>query len=85
MVFNWESVGGQTFSLSRTGSTEVLPLVSGAASIGTVIAAIDASQTATQVGDIHNFNGRLAENPLLTEPAGGFETSGRYDVNIERT
>ena len=85
VVFNWESVGGQTFSLSRTGSTEVLPLVSGAASIGTVIAAIDASQTATQVGDIHNFNGRLAENPLLTEPAGGFETSGRYDVNIERT
>ena len=84
-INNWEQVGTGTFALSRTGAAEVLPLVSGAAPIATVIAAVDSSQTAMQVGDIHNFNGRLAENPLLTEPAGGFETSGRYDVNIERT
>ena len=84
-IFNWESVGGGTFAMSRTGAAEVLPLVSGQAPIATVIAAVDASNASSSIEDIKNFNGRLAQNPLLTEPAGGFATTGRYGNNITRT
>ena len=59
----------------------------GDAPISTVLAALSASDMASQVGDLHFFNGFLSTNPLLTAPAGGWDPASteNYDDNIDRS
>ena len=64
VVRNWGDNQAGNFALSRTGASEVSPQIDGAASISTVIAALDASQTATSVEDIKNYAGYRSQNPL---------------------
>ena len=86
VVQNWSSTPDTgTFALSRTGAGEVSPQISGAASIGTVIQAIDGSNTASSVEDIKNFAGNQSTNPLLVNPQGGFDRSVDYRNNINRS
>ena len=88
VIRNWAGTGTGNFALSRTGAGEVSPQISGAASIGTVIQAIDGSNVGVQVGDMHNFLGNQALNPINTAPAGGFDrtdSTANYGQNIERS
>ena len=91
---DWSRLTGATGLFIRSGAgfpelnfpaslTADLTTVTSAARLG-----IETSSTGTQVGDVHNYLGNTANNPLLTAPQGGFDrtdAAANYGQNIERT
>ena len=86
IIRNWNDDQSGTFADSRSGAPEVLPSVEGLASIGTVIAAVDASSVASSVEDLVNYEGYRSQNPLLNGPNGGpIDNTTDYRNNIRRS
>ena len=84
--------GGQTPATNRGCGVELSFPTTLDASISLVARAartgIESSSVGTQVGDMHNYLGNTANNPILTEPQGGFDrtdAAANYGQNIERT
>ena len=67
VIQNWASVGSEAFAQSRSGAAEILPLISGAAAISTVIAAVDASAVASTVTE-NNTRIRQLQTNEKTKP-----------------